>query len=176
MEKIILRRATPADAPKILHITRDAFEKYAAEVRRREKIAALYETELDVINDIHDINVFVCEVDGDIQGCVRVRIMEEGIAYLSRFAVTPEASSLGLGGLLLEKVKLECIAMGARAIVLHTASRMRSTVSFYLKNGYYIHSISKDSDYIRAVMVNELFPMDELFDYESIVDKLKSHK
>ncbi|MFQ9177998.1 MAG: hypothetical protein ACLR45_07450, partial [Christensenellaceae bacterium] len=81
MEKIILRRATPADAPKILHITRDAFEKYAAEVRRREKIAALYETELDVINDIHDINVFVCEVDGDIQGCVRVRIMEEGIAY-----------------------------------------------------------------------------------------------
>ena len=42
MEKIILRRATPADAPKILHITRDAFEKYAAEVRRREKIAALY--------------------------------------------------------------------------------------------------------------------------------------
>ena len=46
---------------------------------------------------------------------------------------------------------------------------MRSTVSFYLKNGYYIHNITKNKSYIRAFMVNELKPMDEMFDYEAIV-------
>ena len=58
-----------------------------------------------------------------------------------------------------------------RAICLHTASRMRSSVAFYLKNGYYIHSIEKSSDYIRAFMVNELVTMDEMYDYESVVKK-----
>jgi len=58
-----------------------------------------------------------------------------------------------------------------RAITLHTASRMRSTVAFYLKNGYYIHSITRDKEYIRAFMVNELVEMDEMYDYESIVGK-----
>jgi hypothetical protein len=48
---------------------------------------------------------------------------------------------------------------------------MRSSVAFYLKNGYYIHSITRDKEYIRAFMVNELTEMDELFDYESIVGK-----
>ena len=81
----------------------------------------------------------------------------------------PECQNLGLGGLLLEKVRLACINLGVRAIALYTASRMRSSVAFYLKNGYYIHSIDKSSDYIRALMINELTEMDELFDYESIV-------
>ena len=104
-------------------------------------------------------------------GAVRFALLPEQLAYLSRFSVKPEAQNLGLGGLLLEKVKMECLELGVRAICLHTASKMRSSVAFYLKNGYYIHSISKDSDYIRAFMVNELTEMDEMFDYEKIVQE-----
>ena len=109
------------------------------------------------------------ELDGEIIGSVRFTILRDGIAYLSRFAMAPDVQNLGLGGLLLEKVRLECLGLGVKAITLYTASRMRSSVSFYLKNGYYIHSIDKSSDYIRAFMVNELVDMDEMFDYESIV-------
>ena len=93
----------------------------------------------------------------------------DNIAYLSRFAMSPEVQNLGLGGLLMEKVRLECLNLGVKAIVLHTASRMRSSVAFYLKNGYYIHSIDKSTEYLRALMVNELIEMDELYDYESLV-------
>ena len=100
---------------------------------------------------------------------MRFEVLGAGIAYLSRLAVDPAFQSLGIGGLLLEKVRLCCLSLGVRAITLHTASRMRSSVAFYLKNGYYIHSITRDKDYIRAFMVNELCDMDELFDYESIV-------
>lgn len=169
MEKIYLREASLADAPKVLEITKKAFTAYAEEVRKKEKIQALYETIDDVKRDIEKINVYVCELDGEIIGSVRFEVLDRGIAYLSRFAMSPECQNLGLGGLLLEKVRLACINLGVRAIALYTASRMRSSVAFYLKNGYYIHSIDKSSDYIRALMVNELTEMDELFDYESVV-------
>lgn len=169
MEKIILRKAKKEDAPRVLQITKEAFTLYANEVRKRESIKALFETLEDVQRDIEEKYVYVCELDGEIIGSVRFTILRDGIAYLSRFAMAPDVQNLGLGGLLLEKVRLECLGLGVRAITLYTASRMRSSVSFYLKNGYYIHSIDKSSDYIRAFMVNELVDMDEMFDYESIV-------
>lgn len=169
MDQILLGRAEEADAPAILDLTKLAFERYAREVRKRESIAALRETLEDVLSDIRTKHVYTVRMDGELAGSVRVQIMDEGIAYLSRFSMHPDAQNLGLGGLLLEKVKLECLGLGVRAITLHTASKMRSTVAFYLKNGYYIHSISRDSDYIRAFMVNELVEMDEMYDYESVV-------
>jgi len=176
MDMILLRRAVEKDAQDILAITKAAFDLYAREVRKRESIAALYETIEDVKKDIASKYVYVCEMDGVIMGSVRVALLGQGIAYLSRFSISPDAQNYGLGGLLLEKVRVECASMGVRAITLHTASKMRSTVAFYLKNGYYIHSISKDADYIRAFMVNEITEMDELFDYESVVGKAgKSH-
>lgn len=167
MEQILLKRAKKEDAPDILRITKRAFDVYAQEVRKRESIAALYETLDDVLSDIQNKYVYVAKLDGDIVGSVRFEVLDQGIAYLSRFAMDPDVRDLGIGGLLLEKVRLKALSLGVRAITLHTASKMRATVAFYLKNGYYIHSISKDSDYIRAFMVNELCEMDELFDYES---------
>lgn len=168
MDQILLVKATEADAPEVLDITKRAFDLYAREIRKRESVKALYETLDDVLSDIRGKNVYVARIDGEMVGSVRFEILTEGIAYLSRFSIDPEAQNLGIGGLLLEKVRIECLSMGVRAIALHTASKMRSTVAFYLKNGYYIHSISRDSDYIRALMVNEIVEMDEMFDYESV--------
>ena len=167
MDQILLVKATEADAPEVLDVTKRAFDLYAREIRKRESVKALYETLDDVLSDIRGKNVYVARIDGEV-GSVRFEILTEGIAYLSRFSIDPEAQNLGIGGLLLEKVRIECLSMGVRAIALHTASKMRSTVAFYLKNGYYIHSISRDSDYIRALMVNEIVEMDEMFDYESV--------
>ncbi len=171
MEQILLVRATEDDAEDVLRITKQAFDRYAQEVRKRESIAALYETLQDVRSDIRNKYVFVAKIDGETVGSVRFAVLEDGIAYLSRFSMRPDVQNLGIGGLLMEKVRIECAGLGIRAIALHTASKMRSTVAFYLKNGYYIHSISKDSDYIRAFMVNELVEMDELYDYEAVVRK-----
>ena len=173
MDQITLVKAAESDAPEVLEITKRAFDLYANEIRKRESVAALYETIGDVVSDIKNKNVYVARIDGEMVGSVRFEILTEGIAYLSRFSIDPEAQNLGIGGLLLEKVRIECLSLGVRAITLHTASKMRSTVAFYLKNGYYIHSISRDSDYIRALMVNEILEMDEMFDYESVCAKAK---
>lgn len=171
MEQILLTKATLSDAEDVLNITKIAFDLYAQAVRKRESISALYETLEDVQRDIHNKNVYIARIDGRIVGSVRFEILEDGIAYLSRYAVHPDVQNLGIGSLLMEKVRLECLNLNMRAITLHTASKMRHSVAFYLKNGYYIHSISRDSDYIRAFMVNELVEMDELYDYESVVNQ-----
>lgn len=170
MESIVFKKAAPADLEEIKRITRKAFENYAHEIRHTN-VEALRETDEAILNDIEHKHVYICTVDGETKGAVRFDVLDKGIAYLSRLAVDPDIQSIGIGGLLLEKVKQECALLGVRAITLHTASRMRSTVAFYLKNGYYIHSITRDKEYIRAFMVNELVEMDEMFDYESIVGK-----
>lgn len=171
MESIIFKKAAAGDLEEIKRVTRKAFTDYAKEIRHEGSIDALHETDEAILSDIEHKHVYLCELDGETAGAVRFEVLKQGIAYLSRLAVDPGIQSLGIGGLLLEKVRQECAALGVRAITLHTASRMRSTVAFYLKNGYYIHSITRDKEYIRAFMVNELTEMDELFDYESVVGK-----
>lgn len=169
MEQILLLDAVESDARDIQRLTKAAFEQYAKEIRSPGNVAALKESIDDILHDIRTKHVYIVRIDGEAVGSVRFDVRGEGIAYLSRFAMHPDVQNVGLGGLLLEKVKLECVQLGVRAITLHTASKMRSTVAFYLKNGYYIHSISRDSDYIRAFMVNELVDMDEMYDYEAVV-------
>lgn len=170
METIVLTKAAAEDAADILRVIRKSFIPYAEAIHKdKGQVAALKETEADVLRDIRTKQVYICQLDGLTVGSVRFEVLDRGIAYLSRFAVDPDVQDLGIGGLILEKVRIECLALGVSAITLYTASRMRSTVSFYLKHGYYIHSITRNKDYIRAFMVNELKAMDELFDYESIV-------
>ena len=74
MEKIILRKAKKEDAPRVLQITKEAFTLYANEVRKRESIKALFETLEDVQRDIEEKYVYVCELDGEIIGSVRLPI------------------------------------------------------------------------------------------------------
>jgi Predicted acetyltransferase len=169
MESIVFAKAGPEDVAAVRAVTRKAFEAYARELRKEGSVAALHETDGAILSDIRGKHVYICLVDGEVVGAVRFEVLAQGVAYLSRLAVDPEIQSLGIGGLLLEKVRRECEKLGVRAIALHTASRMRSSVAFYLKNGYYIHSITRDREYIRAFLVCELAEMDELFDYEAIV-------
>lgn len=169
MDSIEFKKAGVGDIPAVQAVTRKAFTAYAHQIRKQDSVAALKETPDDIAADIAGKHVYLCTLDGETVGAVRFEVLGDGIAYLSRLAVDPDVQSIGVGGLLLEKVRRECAALGVRAITLHTASKMRSSVAFYLKNGYYIHSITRDKKYIRAFMVNELVEMDEMYDFEGVV-------
>lgn len=171
MDSIVFKKAGVDDAKEVQNVTRKAFLAYAHEIRKQGHVDALNETLDDIISDVENKHVYLCLLDGETAGSVRFEVLDDGIAYLSRLAIDPDIQSIGIGGLLLEKAHQECRRLGVRAITLHTASKKRSSVAFYLKNGYYIHSITRDKEYIRAFMVNEFEPMDELYDYESIVGK-----
>lgn len=170
MESIIFKKADKDDIADIMRVTKKSFTIYAQTIKKEDKVDALKETEADVLSDIENKHVYICKVDGETVGSVRFELLKDNIAYLSRLAVDPDIQSLGIGGLLLEKVRRECVKLDVSAIALYTASKMRSTVAFYLKNGYYIHNITKNKSYIRALLVNELKEMDEMYDYVSVLE------
>ena len=79
MDQILLVKATDADAQEVLEITKRAFDLYAKEIRKRESVAALYETLDDVLSDIHHKNVYLARIDGEIVGSVRFELLTDGI-------------------------------------------------------------------------------------------------
>lgn len=169
MESIRLKYATENDAEQIYKLTKKCFNYYAEKIVTNGKIEALSETKEDVLNDIKNKHVIICLMDGILVGSVRFSVLSDNIAYLTRFGIDPDIQSLGIGSLVIKKAEQECINLGVKAITLFAASKMTSTVSFYLKHGYYIHDITRDKGYIRAFLVNELMPMDELYDYKNIL-------
>ncbi len=169
MQTIQLLPAVKADAEAIHALTHKCFIVYSEKILKDGRIEALSETLADVERDIETKHVIKCVLDGEIVGSVRYEILDDDIAYLTRFGVDPDIQSLGLGSVLIEKVTSECAAKGVKAITLFTASKMTSSVAFYLKHGYYVHSITRDKGYIRAFLVKELVPMDELYDFEKVL-------
>lgn len=156
---LYVRPAVEADAEVINEVTHNAFTKYQQDLGRSDKVSALKETADDVRRDIASKRVLVGMLDGRVIGSVRYELLPgkgAPVAYLSRFGVLTEFQGSGLGGILLRRVEDECRQLGARAIALHTSSRMTYLVCFYYRNGYFIHSTSTERGYIRALLVREL--------------------
>lgn len=157
MEKksLVVRKAVEGDIPEILEITREAFRMYAIGAGISGKLAALQETFEDVKRDIETKEVFVALLDDMVVGSVRIEIMPDNTAYLSRFGVGAEYQSKGIGRELMLVVDEAMIKFGITNLYLHTASRMLSLVRFYYGKGFYIESTTNDLGYIRALLCKE---------------------
>jgi N-acetylglutamate synthase-like GNAT family acetyltransferase len=157
MEKkvLVVRKAVEGDIPKILEITREAFKMYAEGAGITGRIAALEETYKNVKRDIETKQVFVALLDDLIVGSVRVEILSDKTAYLSRFGVGAAYQSNGIGKVLMEAVDDAMKKFGITNLYLHTASRMLSLVRFYYGKGFYIESTTRDRGYIRALLCKE---------------------
>lgn len=157
MEKKVLmvRKAVEGDIPKILDITREAFKMYAEGAGIAGRLAALEETYDDVKKDIKTKEVFVALLDGEVVGSVRIEILPDKTAYLSRFGVGAAYQSHGIGKELMNAVDNAMNRFGVTNLYLHTASRMLSLVRFYYGKGFYIESTTNDRGYIRALLCKE---------------------
>ena len=102
--------------------------------------------------------------DGEIVGSVRYEMITNDVAYLTRFSVDPNVHNSGIGKLLLAAVNEYAARQGAKAVALHTASKMTPLVRMYYGMGYYIKSTSEDRGYIRALFLKELTEDDALPD------------
>ncbi len=153
--KIVVRKATSDDILNIASITGEAFRKYAKDLGQPENVKALNEKESDILSDIRNKNVFVGTLDGEMVGSIRFEIIGQ-CAYISRFAVTLIAQGCGMGRALINAVKQECRALGLKAILLHTSSRMASLVRFYYGQGFFVYSTAMDRGYVRALLVFDI--------------------
>lgn len=155
--QITVRKATQADVPAILDITREAFEKYAFDMgKNKQPIHALKEGAEVVEADLKGKLVLMGELDGVPVGSVRCEFLPSGVAYFSRFGVRLHAQSCGMGGALVSAVVDACRERECRTLALHTNARMFSLIRFYYGKGFFIHSTNADRGYLRALLVKEL--------------------
>lgn len=151
----IIRKAIPEDAEAIQLILQEAFKKYMRDTGLAGSMEALEES-VDVIREhIKRSEVFIALIDGNPAGTIRVKILEDDTAYISRFGVRLQYHNIGIGKALMNLADKLLKSRGVKKVCLHTASKYKDLVRFYYGNGFYIESTSTDRGYIRAKMVKE---------------------
>lgn len=149
-----IRQATKEDIPKVHEITERAFQLYI-DSAGLESISALKETFEDIEQDIENKWVLVAYIGEEIVGSLRLEILEGGIAYLSRFAVSPVNQNMGIGKSMMHTVDSIMRKCHVKQLQLHTASKITGLIRFYYGRGFYIDSTSKDEGYIRAFLCKD---------------------
>ncbi len=150
-----VKLATEAEIPQIAEITRDAFVRYAKNAHIPYEVEALHETYDDIRKDLEDKYVFVAFINGEPVGSVRIKINEDGTAYLSRFGVRSNNQNNGIGKTLMNVVDKVMIEHNVKQLRLHTAASFIPLVRFYYGRGFYIDSTEKDRGYIRALLIKD---------------------
>jgi len=150
-----VKRAIEEGIPAIHKITKDAFLKYCENAGLSYDIEALNETYEDIRKDIETKEVFVCRIDDEPVGAVRVKILGNGEAYLSRFAVGSNHRNNGVGKILMSVVDKIMKQHNVKVLRLHTAAKVASTIRFYYGRGFYIASVEGSRGYPRAELVKE---------------------
>ncbi len=150
-----VRRATLDDVDSIYKITQDAFYKYI-KLAGIEDTAALHETREQIIEDINTKIVYVAYIKEHVVGSVRIELLGDGEAYLSRFGVNTDFQNMGIGKAMMNSLDIELKELGVKRVVLHTASKATPLMRFYYNRGFYVDSTTKDKGYIRAFLVKDL--------------------
>lgn len=162
MEKIYyqslfqVRLANIDDIPSIMSITQEAFVKYR-ELAGVSHIDALDETYNDTKRDIENPNklVLLALTDGEPVGSVRVEILPDNTALLTRFAVKVTSQNNGIGKSIINLVDRLMKKRKVKRICLYTGSKITSLIRFYYGRGFYIESTDSSRGYIRAKLVKD---------------------
>lgn len=150
-----VKHATEEDIPAIHKITKEAFLKYCESAELDYDIAALQETYDDICADIKNKNVFVVRIDDEPLGAVRVEILPNHEAYLSRFAVASQHRNNGIGKILMNVVDKVMKENDVKILRLHTAAKVATLIRFYYGRGFYISSVENSRGYPRAELIKE---------------------
>jgi len=154
--EVIIREAKKEDAPAILAVNKLAFRIYQSELHTNAPVAALYETEEHLLNDLQKNAVFAAEQGGKIIGSIRVEKLNRELAYIYHFGVQPEINNLGVGSGLMTAAVTYCLKEGCKAVALHTNTKYYKLARYYYGKEFYVHSTSADKGYIRALFIKDL--------------------
>lgn len=150
-----VKSATEEDIPAIHKITHDAFLKYCENAGLDYNIEALNETYEDIRNDIDNKQVFVVRIDDQPVGAVRIEILPNNEAYLSRFAVADSNRNNGVGKILMSVVDKVMKQNNIKILRLHTSAKVTALIRFYYGRGFYIANVEYSRGYPRAELIKE---------------------
>lgn len=149
-----VRHAEVMHIESIMEITREGFTKYS-DMTGIKNLDALAETYDDVKYDIENKIVLIALSDGEPVGSLRVEIMPDNAALLTRFAVKVTCQNNGIGKSMMNHVDKLMKKHGVKKISLFTASKVASLIRFYYGRGFYVESVDNSRGYLRAKLVKE---------------------
>jgi N-acetylglutamate synthase-like GNAT family acetyltransferase len=88
-------------------------------------------------------------IDGEILGCVYLKVEENKTLYFGMLTVTPELQASGIGKLLLEHLEIKANEKGCTQIRMTVISIRKELIAFYERRGY------------KATGKTEPFPMND---------------
>lgn len=150
-----IRKAVDTDAADIHTVLQESFAKYMKDAGITGTVDALEETEDAIRRDILSKEVFIAFIDDSPVGTIRVELLPDNSAYITRFGVRHAYQGGGIGKSLLGLVNKFLISKGVKKAFLYTASKYSDLVRFYYGRGFYIESVSSDRGYLRARMVKD---------------------
>lgn len=127
---ITVRRATPADAPAVRQLVRDAYAKWVP-VMGREPMPMLADYDLAVRE--HEVDLVY--VGGQMAALVEMIVHPDHV-FIENLAVAPGHQGLGLGRQLLAHAEVLARGLGLAEMRLLTAQEMAGNVAFYQSFGY----------------------------------------
>lgn len=145
--------ATKQDVPHILNIVKQAFVQYCSAIGITT-IAALCETEQDILDDMRQKEIYIAYCDGVPVGSIRLKVNEDS-AFISRFSILPEYQSLGIGSEILSFVDGLLTAYGVKQVELYSAIENQRLQEFYTRNGFKVISIDSSRGYQRGLLQKE---------------------
>jgi ribosomal protein S18 acetylase RimI-like enzyme len=125
-----LRRATPADVPRLAALVDTAYGHYVERLGGPPRPMTD-----DYAEVVETASVTVAELDGEIAGLIVLRIDDEGF-LVDNVAVDPSHQGSGVGRALLEHGESEARRAGFDSIYLYTHERMTENQELYSRIGY----------------------------------------
>ena len=99
--------------------------------------------------------MFVVRIDDQPVGAVRIEILPNNEAYLSRFAVADSNRNNGVGKILMSVVDKVMKQNNIKILRLHTSAKVTALIRFYYGRGFYIANVEYSRGYPRAELIKE---------------------
>lgn len=132
LPRVDLRRATPADAPVVRQLVRDAYAKWVP-VMGREPMPMLADYDLAVRE--HEVDL--AYVDGALAALIEI-IRHPDHLFIENLAVAPGHQGRGLGKHLLAQAETRARRLAVAELRLLTAQDMVGNTAFYQSVGFQI--------------------------------------
>lgn len=133
-DTVVLRAATPEDAPAIAATIAAAFEQYRGKLVPES--GAFRETAEGIARELSNgAGAIVAERNGSVVGCAMTKL-EEGDLYFGRLSVLPAARGLGLAGKLIAAVEQEARTRGLPGVRLGVRIALPANQELFHSLGY----------------------------------------